>query len=134
MDFDEFRGRLETAEKLSAKGDGAGALEIMLELAEDPGLPDLDRALIWTLAAECRDSTGDRPGALAAFDRAIAIEAAHNRFAAAFKKADFLLRVGLREESRELFASLLERPDATLSERQSIGARLKLLRRPPAKK
>lgn len=134
MDFDEFRGRLETAEKLSAKGDGAAALEIMLALAETPGLPDLDRALIWALAAEGRESVRDRAGALEAFDRAIALEAAHGRFAMAFKKADFLLRVGLKEESRALFSSLLERPDATLAERHSIGARLKLLRRPPVKK
>ena len=134
MDLDEFRGRQETAEKLAARGETRAALEVLLDLAEEPALPDLDRALAWTLVAEAREGLGDRAGALAAFDRAHALESAHKRFAAAFKKADFLLRVGLREESRALFATLLERADATLAERRSIEARLKLLRRPPARK
>lgn len=133
MDFDEQRARTESAEKRSAAGDDRGAEKILLELAESD-LPALDRALAWTHAAETRDRLKEVDGALAAYDRAIALETPLLRFSAAFKKADYLMRLGRVDESRALFSSLLERPEATLAERRSFEARLKLLRRPGAKK
>lgn len=133
MDFDEFRARTESAEKLAAAGDDRAAARVMAELAESD-LPDLDRALAWTQAAAAHERLGDAGAALAAFDRAVALETPLKRFSAAFKKADYLLRLGRKDESRELFTSLLSRPEATLSERHSLESRLKLLRRVPGKK
>ena len=46
---------------------------------------------------------------------------------------DFLLRLGRKDESRELLKKLLERTEPTLAERQSLESRLKLLRRVPGK-
>lgn len=129
MDFDEFRGRYETAEKLSLAGDDRAAAAALTALAGDAALPDLDRAMVWTQAASAHERLGDVPAALAAYDRAAALEAPHKRFQALFRKADYLLRAGRKDESRDLFKSLLERPDATLAERHSIESRLKLLRR-----
>lgn len=133
MDFDELRQRTENAEKRTAAGDDDGAARLLTELAESD-LPALDRALAWTHVAAARERLGDAPAALAAYDRAIGLETPLLRFAAAFKKADCLLRLGRKEESRELFASLLTRPEATLAERHSLESRLKLLRRVPGKR
>jgi hypothetical protein len=72
--------------------------------------------------------------ALKALDAAVALEKELRRFTAAFKKADYLLRLGRKEESRLLFASLAELPEATLAERASVASRLKLLRRVSEKK
>ena len=133
MDFDELRQRTESAEKRAEAGDDAGAALLLAELAESD-LPALDRAMAWTHAASARERLGDAPAALTAYDRAIALEAPLLRFAAAFKKADYLLRLGRKDESRELFASLMGRPEVTLAERRSLESRLKLLRRLPGKK
>lgn len=133
MDFDEFRAGTERAEKLSAAGDDRGAARAMAELAGSD-LPALDRALCWTHAAAAHERLGETDAALAAFDRAVALETPLRRFAAAFKKADYLLRLGRKDESRELFSSLLALPEATLAERRSLESRLKLLRRAPGKK
>lgn len=133
MDFDELRQRTESAEKRTAAGDDAGAARMLAELAE-ADLPALDRALAWTHVAAARERLGDAAAALDAYDRAVALEAPLLRFAAAFKKADYLLRLGRKDESRELFASLTSRPEVTLAERHSLESRLKLLRRVPGKK
>lgn len=132
MDFDAFRAATEKAEKHSARGERREALAVLSELAASD-LPDLDRAMVWTYAAEAHDRLGETDAALAAFDKAVALEAPYRRFSAAFKKADYLLRLGRKDESRELFKSLLERPEATLAERRSIESRLKLLRRVPGR-
>ena len=128
MDFDEFRSRLEQAEKSSLAGDDRAALAALTALAESD-LPDLDRALAWVQAAQAQDRLSDISAALAAYDRAASLEAPHRRFQASFRKADYLLKLRRTEESRDLFQSLLSRPEATLSERHSIESRLKLLRR-----
>jgi hypothetical protein len=133
VDFDELRQRTESAEKLTAAGDDRAAARLLAELAESD-LPALDRAMAWTHAASARERLGDDAGAVAAYDRAIGLETPLLRFSAAFKKADYLLRLGRKDESRALFASLLERPEATLAERHSLESRLKLLRRVPGKK
>ncbi len=133
MDFDELRQRTESAEKLTAAGNDRAAARALTEVAESD-LPALDRAMAWTHAAASHERLGDETSALAAYDRAIALETPLLRFSAAFKKADYLLRLGRKDESRELFASLRERPEATLAERQSLESRLKLLRRVPGKK
>jgi tetratricopeptide (TPR) repeat protein len=133
VDFDELRQRTETAEKRTAAGDDEAAARILAELAESD-LPALDRAMAWTHVAAARERIGQAPAALDAYDRAIALETPLLRFAAAFKKADYLLRLGRKDESRELFASLLKRPEVTLAERHSLESRLKLLRRVPGKK
>lgn len=132
MEFDDFRAATEKAEKCSARGDHKEALKTLEALAASD-LPELDRAVVWTYAAEAHDRLGDVAAALAAFDKAVALETPLRRFSAAFKKADYLLRLGRKDESRELFSSLLERPEATLAERHSVQARLKLLRRVPGK-
>ncbi|MDE2491471.1 MAG: hypothetical protein KGM24_11515 [Elusimicrobia bacterium] len=132
MDFDEYRARTENAEKRAAAGDDRGAAELYAELAESD-LPALDRALAWTQAAAAFERLGETDEALAAYGRAEALEAPLRRFSAAFKKGDFLLRLGRKDESREVFSSLLERPEATLAERRSLESRLKLLRRPAKK-
>ena len=54
MDFEEFRGRIEEAEKRSAAGDERTALAVLKALAESD-LPDLDRALVWVQAASACD-------------------------------------------------------------------------------
>ncbi|MDX6768999.1 MAG: hypothetical protein SF051_05665 [Elusimicrobiota bacterium] len=132
MDFDDFRAATEKAEKHATRGAHREALAVLNELAASD-LPDLDRALVCVYAAEAHDRLGETDAALAAFDKAIALEAPFRRFSAVFKKADYLLRLGRKDESRGLFESLLERPEATLAERHSIRARLKLLRRVPGK-
>lgn len=132
MEFDDFRAATEKAEKCSSRGEHREALAVLSELAASD-LPALDRAVVWTYAAEAHDRLGDPAAALKAFDEAVALEAPFRRFSAAFKKADYLLRLGRKDESRELFTSLLDRPEATLAERQSVQARLKLLRRVPGK-
>lgn len=132
MNFDELRQRTEDAEKRTAAGDDDGAARILAELAGSD-LPALDRALAWTSVAAARERLGDAAAALAAYDLAVALETPLMRFSAAFKKADYLLRLGRKDESRELFTSLLARPEATLAERHSLESRLKLLRRVPGK-
>ena len=133
MDFDELRAATERAEKLTAAGDDRAAARALRELAESD-LPALDRAMAWTHAASAHERLGEAAEALADYDRAIALETKLMRFSAAFKKADCLLRLGRKDESRELFLSLLTRPEATLAERQSFESRLKLLRRVPGQK
>lgn len=130
MDFDEYRDAVETAEKLAASGRGKQAAEALARLAGAQGLPALDRAAAWVRAAEAHGSLGEPGRALECYDAAIALESRWSRLNASFKKAEYLLKLGRREESRALFASLLEREDATLAERRSIESRLKLLRRP----
>lgn len=132
MDFDELRAATEKAEKCSSRGAHREALAVLSELAASD-LPALDRAMVWTYAAQAHDGLGDAAAALEAYDKAIALESPLLRFSAAFKKADYLLKLGRKDESRELFASLLDRPEATLAERHSVQARLKLLRRVPGK-
>lgn len=133
MDFDELRQRTEDAERRAAAGDDLGSARILAEIAASD-LPALDRAMAWAQSASVHERLGDAAAALAAYDRAIALETPLLRFSAAFKKADFLLRLGRKDESREIFASILDRPEATLAERRSLESRLKLLRRPSGKK
>ena len=133
MDFDELRQRTENAEKRTAAGDDGAAAKILTELAESD-LPTLDRSMAWTHVAAARERLNEADAALTAFDRAIELETPLLRFAAAFKKADYLLRLGRTDESRDLFSSLMKRPEATLAERHSVESRLKLLRRVPGKK
>lgn len=132
MDFDDFRAATEKAERCASRGEHREALAVLTGLASSD-LPALDRAMVWTYAAEAQDRLGEVAAALASFDQAIALETPFRRFAAAFKKADYLLRLGRKDESRELFTSLLDRTEATLAERHSVQARLKLLRRVPGK-
>lgn len=129
MDFDEFRGRVERLDKLAASGDDRSLLAALAEL-ETSDLPDLDRARLLTQAAQAHERLGETEKALAAYDRAAALETPHARFQAAFRKSDYLARLGRKDESREILKALAERPEATLSERHSFEARLKLLRRP----
>lgn len=133
VDFDELRAKMEEAEKLTAAGDDRSAARVLAALAASD-LPLLDRAMAWTHAASAHERLGDAEAALADYDRAVALETGLLRFSAAFKKADYLLRLGRKDESRELFQSLLTRPEATLAERHSFESRLKLLRRIPGKK
>lgn len=133
MDFEELRAATERAEKLTAAGDDRAAARVLAELAASD-LPALDRAMAWTHCASAHERLGETEAALAAYDDAIEIETPLRRFSAAFKKADFLLRAGRTDESRGLFKALLERPEATLAERQSFASRLKLLRRVPGQK
>ena len=133
MDFDELRAKTEQAEKLSVAGDDRGAARVLGELAQSD-LPALDRAMAWTHSASAHERLGETEAALADYDRAMALETKLLRFSAAFKKADYLIRLGRKDESRELFQSLLTRPEATLAERHSFESRLKLLRRVPGKK
>lgn len=128
MDFDEFRGRVEELDKLAASGDDRAFLSALTGLAAS-NLPDLDRARFLSQAAQAHERLGEKEEALAAYDRASALETPHRRFQAAFRKSDYLMRLGRKDESREILKSLLERPEATLSERHSFEARLKLLRR-----
>ena len=128
MDFDEFRGRVERLDKLAASGDDRALLSELSSL-EKSDLPDLDRARLLSQAAQAHERLGETESALAAYDRAAALENAHGRFQAAFRKSDYLTRLGRKDESREILKSLLARPEATLSERHSFEARLKLLRR-----
>ena len=128
MDFEEFRGRVERLDKLAASGDDRALIEELKGVA-DSALPDLDRARLWTQAAQAHERLNEPAQVLAAYDRASALEKPHARFQALFRKADYLARQGRKDESREILKALLERPEATLSERHSFEARLKLLRR-----
>lgn len=128
MDLDEFRGRVERIDKLASAGDDRALLTELLALAGSD-LPDLDRARLLSQAASAHERLGETDAALAAYDRAAALETPHHRFQAAFRKSDYLMRLGRKDESREILKALLERPEATLSERHSFEARLKLLRR-----
>jgi tetratricopeptide (TPR) repeat protein len=128
MDFDEFRGRVEQLDKLAASGDDRALLSVLAELAASD-LPDLDRARLLSQAASAHERLGEADRALAAYDRAAALESPHHRFQAAFRKSDYLMRLGRKDESRDILKALIERPEATLSERHSFEARLKLLRR-----
>lgn len=132
VDFPEFRRALESAEKASVGGDDVEAARLLTALAESD-LPALDRALAWTQAASAFERLARESDALDALDRAAGLERGLKRFTAAFKKADYLLRLGRKEQSRVLFAALLDLPEATLAERASVASRLKLLRRLPGK-
>jgi tetratricopeptide (TPR) repeat protein len=128
MDFDEFRGRVERIDKLAASGDDRALIAELSGLAESD-LPDLDRARLLSQAAQAHERLGETDRALAAYDRAAALETPHRRFQAAFRKSDYLMRLGRKDESRGILQDLLGRPEATLSERSAFEARLKLLRR-----
>lgn len=128
MDFEDYRGRVERLDKLAASGDDRALLAALSELA-DSGLPDLDRARLLSQAAQAHERLGEPERALEAYDRAASLETPHRRFQAAFRKSDYLMRLGRKDESRDLLKDLLGRPEATLSERHSFEARLKLLRR-----
>ncbi len=128
MDFEEFRGRVEQLDKLAASGDDRALLSALAEVATSD-LPDLDRARLLSQAAQAHERLKEPELALAAYDRAAALETPHHRFQAAFRKSDYLMRLGRADESRDILKSLIERPEATLSERHSFEARLKLLRR-----
>ena len=128
MDFDEFRGRVERLDKVAASGDDRALLAALAEFA-DTDLPDLDRARLLSQAAQAHERLKETDLALAAYDRAAALETPHHRFQAAFRKSDYLARLGRKDESRDILKALIARPEATLSERHSFEARIKLLRR-----
>ncbi len=128
MDFDEFRGRIEQIDKLAASGDERALLAVLEELSGSD-LPALDRARLLSQAAQAHERLGETEKALAAYDRAAALETPLHRFQALFRKADFLMRLGRKDECRDVLIALQARPEATLSERHSFEARVKLLRR-----
>lgn len=128
MDFEEFRGRTEAVDKLVASGDDR-ALSKELESLASEELPDLDKVRVLMQLAQAHERLKDADKALAAMDRAAAIENRYSRFQALFRKADYLSRLGRHDECRDILKALLERPEATLSERHSFASRLKLLRR-----
>lgn len=128
MDFEEFRGRTEAVDKLVAAGDDrALAAELESLCAEE--LPDLDKVRVLMQLAQAYERLKDAERALATMDKAAALENKHARFQALFRKADYLSRLGRHDECRDILKALLERPEATLSERHSFTSRLKLLRR-----
>jgi len=128
MDFEEYRGRVEQLDKLAASGDDRALLAVAAELAESD-LPDLDRARLLCQAAQAHERLAEPALALAAYDRAEGLETPHRRFQAAFRKADYLMRLGRKDECRDILKALMARPEATISERHSFEARVKLLRR-----
>lgn len=128
MDFDDYRGRVEQIDKLASAGDDRALLTVLIAFA-DCDLPDLDRARLISQAASAHERLNEPERALAAYDRAAALETPHHRFQAAFRKSDYLMRLGRKDESRDILRALMERPEATLSERHSFEARIKLLRR-----
>ncbi|PIR19348.1 MAG: hypothetical protein COV48_02490 [Elusimicrobia bacterium CG11_big_fil_rev_8_21_14_0_20_64_6] len=130
MDFDEFRGRVERIDKLAASRDDLALVTALTEFA-NCDLPDLDRARLWIQAAQAHERLNEPGRALEAYERAALLETPHHRFQASFRKSDYLQRLGRKDESREILQALLERPEATLSERNSFTARIKLLRRAP---
>lgn len=128
MDFDEFRGRTERIDKLTAAGEDRRLADELDALAAED-LPDLDRARLHVQAAQARERLGETGAALASYDRAAELENRHARLQALFRKADYLSRLGRHDECRDILKALLERPEATISERHSFQSRLKLLRR-----
>lgn len=128
MDFDEYRGRIEGIDRLAGSGDDRALLSALSGLT-DSDLPDLDRARLLSQAAQAHERLGETEQALASYDHAAALETPHHRFQAAFRKSDYLARLGRKDESRDILKALLDRPEATLSERHSFESRLKLLRR-----
>ena len=128
MDFEEFRACIEEIDTLAASGDDRALLAALLRIS-DSELPDLDRARMLSQAAQTHERLGEPERALAVYDRAAALETPHKRFQAAFRKSDYLMRLGRKDESREILNGLLEKPEATLSERHSFESRIKLLRR-----
>ena len=128
MDFEEYRGCVEQIDKLAASGDDRALLKVLSELTNSD-LPDLDRSRLLSQAAQAHERLNEPDQALAAYDRAAALETPHHHFQAAFRKSDYLMRLGRKDESRDILKDLLTRPEATISERHSFEARLKLLRR-----
>lgn len=128
MDFADYRLRFEQIEKLASARDDRAIVPLLTSLAEAE-LPDLDRARLLSQAAQALERLNEPDQALAAYDRASALETPHRRFQAAFRKSDYLMRLGRKDESREILKALIARPEATLSERHSFEARIKLLRR-----
>lgn len=128
MDFEEFRGRTEAVDKLVASGDDAGLASALESLSAEE-LPDLDKVRVLMQLAQAYERLKDAEKALATMDKAAALENRLSRFQALFRKADYLSRLGRHDECREILKALLERPEATLSERHSFESRLKLLRR-----
>ena len=128
MDLDEFRGRIEQIDKLAASGDDRALISVLSGLA-DSDLPALDRARLLCQAAQAHERLNAADEALAAYDRAAALETPLHRFQALFRKADYLMRLGRKDDCRDILTALLARPEATLSERHSFQARIKLLRR-----
>jgi hypothetical protein len=128
MDFDEFRDRVERLDKLASSGDDLALISAVEDVA-DSDLPPLDRARLLCQAAAARERRGETAEALAAYDRAAALETPLHRFQALFRKADYLMRLGRKDECRDILLALKDRPEATLSERHSFESRVKLLRR-----
>ncbi len=128
MDFDEFRDRVERLDKLAASGDDRALISAVEEIAASD-LPPLDRARLLCQAAQARERLNETVEALATYDRAAALETPLHRFQALFRKADYLMRLGRKDECRDILLALKDRPEATLSERHSFESRVKLLRR-----
>lgn len=116
MNYDEYVRECQSAASLAESGERVAALDAFLRLAGS-SLPDLDRAVMYVNAATLQHQLGDAEAALEHYDKAVAVEEKHNRFAVLELKAAFLAQLGRAKESLELYRGLARRPDATLSER-----------------
>jgi tetratricopeptide (TPR) repeat protein len=116
MNYEEYAAAARAAAGLLEKGDKDGALAAFQALAE-AGLPDMDTAVMHLNQAVILAQSGDVEGALLRYDRAIAIESKHNRFAVTELKAVFLAQQGRHRDSLELFRVLAKRPDANFADR-----------------
>lgn len=123
MQYPEYveKGR-QVAEAVEAQ-DYESALRLLSELLQSD-LPELDKSFMSINMGVVWDKKGNVTEALRWYDRAIQLEKRYHRFFALEEKAAYLLRLGRREETLNIYRELLPQPQLSFSDLERVRANI----------
>jgi tetratricopeptide (TPR) repeat protein len=126
MNYEEYVAATQRGSKLLDDGDREGAIAAFRALAGGD-LPDLDRSVMCANVAIMLGQKDDASGALEWYDKGVALEAPHNRYAVLEMKAAYLVQLGRPQDALPLYRQLLLRRDLNLKDRERVSANVKQL-------
>lgn len=127
MNYAEYSDAARKANALAELDQLDAAIQAFAVLVKEK-LSPIDRSLMAYNVFTLHERKGDNAGAEKWIDLAIEFEKPLLRIFAAEHKASFLARIGRRDESRDLYESLLAHPAATESEKERFTQNIALLK------
>lgn len=129
MEYRDYEAAVQRAAELSRAGDQGGAGGVFLQLAAEPSLTDMDRAIMLFNASQCLQQVAPAEEIERIYDAAIAIERKWCRERSREAKANWLAGVGRTEEAVALYTELMAEPWVTMGQRRGYEEAIFRIRR-----
>jgi predicted negative regulator of RcsB-dependent stress response len=129
MEYQTYSDRINEGSRLLDAGDLAGAAAIFEALASSE-ISDLDKALMAHNAAVVCERMQQQDAAIGWYDYGIAYEAPYFRFMLNEKKAEYLARLGRKDEAIAIYEDLLQQPYLMEHDKERVWNAISVLKRP----